>query len=236
MCIKENNYINIYIFSKYCVFNETHSTVFWFFRKLKSSSIQTNNEFSIQTLYSSTQIWMLCLFYFLVHVHLCECTCSRAHMHVADAVHAYLLHSYSVSIINSRKLIQFIAFTYWPESLLLGRDYGCLGVYENRGRGKRESGRRWRKERKWKHDCKENTSGWQDDGIVHVQTQNRTVVRRVCIFGSRKAEFTKQKKKKTNWGGNGDLQVRPHLTHMEGLWYDMVCLQNGFALLARVIK
>lgn len=78
---------------------------------------------------------------------MCICVSACAHMHVDETMHAYFACSYSVSIINSRKLIQFIAFTYWPESLLQGgimADRVCTepgkkkgGVEEGEGEGKK---------------------------------------------------------------------------------------------------
>lgn len=52
---------------------------------------------------------------------------------------------YSVSIINSRKLIQFIAFTYWPESLLQGgimADWVCTKTGEEKGRDEEGEGKK----------------------------------------------------------------------------------------------
>jgi len=76
-------------------------------------------------------------------------TCVFVRVHVHQCTHAHDWHharifvcSYSVSIINSRKLIQFIAFTYWPEPLLQGgimADWVCTKTGEEK---KRESRRR----------------------------------------------------------------------------------------------
>lgn len=111
----------------------------------------------------------LSLFFFSLYT--CVFACAHVCTHARGWHRACIfVCPHNVSIINSRKLIQFIAFTYWPESLT-GRDYGWLGVYEN-GKKKGESKKEREKERKWKHVCKENMSGWQDRDCSRVEAKS----------------------------------------------------------------
>lgn len=101
---------------------------------------------SIQILYSNTTDLVVCLVCVFLHrcvfvwVHMC----TTALMHAAVNRARIFVCSYSVSIINSRKLIQFIAFTYWPESLLQGgimADWVCTktgGEKERESKKERE--------------------------------------------------------------------------------------------------
>ena len=129
--------------------------------------------------------------------------------------------SHSVSIINGRKLIQFIAFTYWPESLLQGgimAAWVCTKTGEEKGRVEEGEGEgkkmetcpyrkhigatRWRLFTYW--DKIKPVVGW-----IFYQTVKKQLI-----------HIAQKKKKK--WG-NGDLQVWIHLTVSRG-WGMIWCV------------
>lgn len=154
-----------------------------------------------------------------VFMHMCICVSAFVPVHTCMRLP---LCTYNLSIINSRKLIQFIAFTYWSESST-GRDYGWLGVYENRGR----KGERWRRGRKEngnicvkkKHQCGRMRIG-------HILKQNHA-----------HGWLHLYQRVKKSWIYKAEIgEVRIYRYWYEGLWYDVVCPQNGFSLLAEMIK
>lgn len=90
--------------------------------------------------YSNTQIW-LCVLSVVFFFFFSPCTLSACVHHCTHACGWHrariFVCSHSVSIINGRKLIQFIAFTYWPESLLQGgimAAWVCTKTGEEKGR------------------------------------------------------------------------------------------------------
>ena len=93
--------------------------------------------FPIQILYSNPMILhLVCVF-----LH----TCVSVSVYSTAVTNARTsVCSYSVSIINSRKLIQFIAFTYWPESPLQGgimADWVCTKTGGRKKGSRRTSAR-----------------------------------------------------------------------------------------------
>lgn len=88
-------------------------------------------------------------------------------------------------------------------------DWVCA---KNRGGwGGGESDKEREKERKWKHVCEKTHQG-DEMAIVH---RINSALGCVCIEGSRKAEFTKQKKNK-KFGGKWGFTGINTFNHIEG--------------------
>lgn len=94
--------------------------------------------------YSNTQIWLwvlsvvFCFFFFPLHP---ECMCAPLHtcMRLTPCTHICVL---TQCIYNQWQKIDTVYCIHLLARVpSTGRDYGCLGVYKNRGR-KRESRRR----------------------------------------------------------------------------------------------
>lgn len=159
------------------------------------------------------------------------CFCVSAPVHVCGWHHARIfVCSYSVSVI-SRKCIQLIAFTYWPEPPLRGgitADWVCRKIgWEEEKKKERE------KERKWKHVC-EKTHQCVKMGIVHVLNPSLWLVA-FDLKGQQKLNSHSPK-----FGGFTGMNT---LNHTEGpaIWYsvspkwifpsgcdDKIRLRNGF--------
>ena len=129
-------------------------------------------------------LWCFVLFFFVFF----PCTLSTCVHHCTHACGWHrariFVCSHSVSIINGRKLIQFIAFTYWPESLLQG---GIMAAWvcTKTGKKKGESKKEREKERKWKHVRIENTSGRQDGDCSRIETKSSPRLAEFSIKQSR---------------------------------------------------
>lgn len=150
--------------------------------------------------FSCTQVQL----HAFVPLHTCETPCR----YICTLSQCVYMHIYKI---NGGKLIQFIAFTYWPESLLQGgimADWVCTKT----GR-KRESWRRRRKENG-------NMSGRHQGDKMGIEKKKSVVV---CFCMKKKREFTKEKLGK--WGFTG----MNTFNRIKGLWYIIVCPQNGFS-------
>lgn len=161
-------------------------------------------------------IWFFCVLYvFLnpcvlvqVHVHQCRHECVW-HWRCAYGVQNLCA---CVPLINSRKLIQFIAFTYWPEPFLQGgimADWVCM-----------KTGRRGSIEERV-----ENITKYGDVSTrSHYRKQNQTTG--ICI-------------NQENWNHVAGFFFRctyEHILPLRGvIWYRM-SPQNWFSLLAGMIK
>lgn len=192
------------------------------------------NKFSIQIaesliLHSNTVfkhqdlvVRLVCVFshtcvFVWVPVHQCTHACGWHRARI-------FMCSYSVSIINSRKLIQFIAFTYWPEPPFYREGLWLTGCVRKQGKKKKGRVEEGEGEGKKMETCLwENTSGRQDGDCSRIHTKSSPRLAAFVLKGQEKLKI---------WGFTG----MNTFNHIEGLWYDMVCPQNGFSLLAGMIK
>lgn len=140
------------------------------------------------------QTWSYILSMFFMYTSAVACICAIAHMH--DTMQVYL-HALTVRIymhiykINGGKLIQFIAFTYWPESLLQGgimADWVCTKTGEEKGRVEEGEGKKM-----------ETCLG--DIRVTRWGLKKKKINGRLLLYEKKKREFTKQKLGK--WGFTG---------------------------------
>lgn len=104
------------------------------------TNIQTKkNTFSVQMLLR----WCLFCVFIALYLHLnVVCTTLSNVTELPEFIYLFL-HFFCalISKINSGKLIQFIAFTYWPELLLRGgimADWVCMKTAKEEGNGGKE--------------------------------------------------------------------------------------------------
>lgn len=116
------------------------------FSKIRNNSQIITNKCSVQiaeipilhsnTVFKCPDLVVHLDWVFYAHMYLREYICTSTCMRQASC-------TYGLSIINSRKLIEFIAFTYWPESLLQGgimADWVCTKTGEETGRDEEGKG------------------------------------------------------------------------------------------------
>lgn len=144
--------------------------------------------------YLNVQIWLCVLLVFprthvvLAWVYMLQCT------HVCGGCCAGIFVCgicVLISIINRRKLIQFIAFTYWPESFYREGLWltGCVRKQEER------KGESWKErekgKKKWKHVCVKIYQGLKMF-FPHIETQSSP---RLAAFASKSQEKLNSQRK-----------------------------------------
>lgn len=140
------------------------------------------------------QTWSYILSMFFMYTSAVACICAIAHMH--DTMQVYL-HALTVRIymhiykINGGKLIQFIAFTYWPESLLQGgimADWVCTKTGEEKGRVEEGEGKK------------------METCLGDIRVTRWGLKKKKSMVGCFCMKKKKENSQNKNWG-SGDLQV-----------------------------
>lgn len=143
----------------------------------------------------------------------------------------FFLLPYGLSIINRRKLMQFMTFIYWPESLRQG---GIMAAWVCTKEGRKMESEK--KERKWKHVCKRTH---QSDEMATVRTTrpNHRHTRLLFFFfnqsvknGSTKQNFLKKQIEIFRYQRVRDNSVFPPKWIFPSGFGDKIRLQNGFSL------